>query len=326
MERLLIGRSRSGWWEGVKRVCGPVARRARASAGRRPRGSARQGPRPTGGVPPTTWWRPVPVRQLTSASSPGSSASQTWPTAVATRSVTAPSNLTVPPASTTTRSQSAATSSVWWVDSSTVERWPRADNVRRRSARCAGSSPVVGSSSTTSRGSPSSACASPTRRRCPPDSRLIRTEARSASPTASSTRRTSWDRALAVVPLLEDGDVLDEPEGGHVRGVAELLRQVAELATHRGHLGLRAVRVAPEQPHLAAVRSDRGGDDAQQRRLAGAVGTEQTGDASVEGEVDVGEGAGAAVRACRRRSARRCSQPVLTTPPPAAGRCRPGSR
>ena len=28
---------------------------------------------------------------------------------------------------------------------------------------------------------------------------------------------------LAVVPLLEDGEVLDEAEGGHVRGVAELL-------------------------------------------------------------------------------------------------------
>ena len=133
--------------------------------GRLGRGGAR-----AAACPPTTWWRPVPVRQLTSASGPGSSQSHTWPAAVATRSVTVPSKRTVPPARTTTRSQSAATSSVWWVESRTAQ-WPAmTERVRRRSARWVGSRPVVGSSSTRIRGSPSSAWASATRRRCPPDS------------------------------------------------------------------------------------------------------------------------------------------------------------
>ena len=58
---------------------------------------------------------------------------------------------------------------------------------------------------------------------------------------------------------------------------------------------MRAVRVAPEQPHVAAVGGDRGGDDAQDGRLAGSVGPEQPGDASAEGDVDVGQRHGAAV-------------------------------
>ena len=66
-------------------------------------------------------------------------------------------------------------------------------------------------------GSPSSACASPTRRRCPPDSAADPTAAGRRARPASSTRRTSWERRLALVPLLEDGDVLEEPEGRHVR-------------------------------------------------------------------------------------------------------------
>ena len=129
----------------------------------------------------------------------------------------------------------------------------------------------------------------PARQPADPDGRLVGEAYRVEHPTHL------LGAPLTVVPLLEDRDVLDEPEGGHVRGVAELLRQVAELAAHLRHVRVGAVRVASEQPYLAAVGGDRGGDDAQQRGLAGSVGTEQPGDATVESEVDVGEGAGAAV-------------------------------
>ena len=209
--------------------------------------------------------------------------------------MTAPSNRTVPPASTTTRSQSAATSSVWWVESSTVERWPEGGQ----------RAPQVGALRRVEAGG---------RLVEHEDPRVAEQRLREPDPPALPAGQPADPHggqvgeadqlehpahlpapALAVVPLLEDGDVLDEAEGRHVGGVAELLRQVAELAAHRGDVGVGAVRVAPEQPHLAAVGGDRGGDDAQQRGLAGAVGAEQPGDASVEGEVDVGERAGAAV-------------------------------
>ena len=61
-------------------------------------------------------------------------------------------------------------SSITWLDtSSVVPAVARAWNARQSSARSTGSSPTVGSSSTSSSGRPSSAVASETRERSPPD-------------------------------------------------------------------------------------------------------------------------------------------------------------
>ena len=59
--------------------------------------------------------------------------------------------------------------------------------------------------------------------------------------------------------------------------------------------------------------------------LPAPFGPSRPGDAAVEGEVDVGEGAGAAVALADAGELDGARRP-LTTPPPAAGRRRPGSR
>jgi hypothetical protein len=65
----------------------------------------------------------------------------------------------------------------------------------RREARCSGSRPVVGSSTTRRSGLPISACAMLRRRRCPPESFATFIEPRSPSSTRSRTRRISACRA-----------------------------------------------------------------------------------------------------------------------------------
>ena len=64
------------------------------------------------------------MRQAYWAAGSRSAAIQTRPAAWATMSVTVPSKRTRPPSSTTTRSHSAATSSVWWVEMTTVDGLP----------------------------------------------------------------------------------------------------------------------------------------------------------------------------------------------------------
>ena len=84
------------------------------------------------------------------------------------------------------RSQRAA-SSITWLETSNVapssaRRWNRV----QRSRRSTGSSPTVGSSSTSRSGSPSSAAASDTRERWPPDSVPVSWSPASARSTAAS--------------------------------------------------------------------------------------------------------------------------------------------
>ena len=148
---------------------------------------------------PTLRCRPSPVRQL--AIAPGSRASDnhTRPSARPANWVGDPSNAIRPASITTTRSHSASTSSVMWVDSTTQRCSACCDTSPRNRRRCSGSSPTVGSSSTSSRGSPNSDCASATLRRIPPDSLRIFFELASARSTASITRLTSSRRARRSV-------------------------------------------------------------------------------------------------------------------------------
>src|SRR6266536_158758 len=150
----------------------------------------------------TLRYRPVPVRQETVAAGSGWSASQTRPMAWRTSSVTWPSYRIRPRSSTMTRSHRAATSSVWWVDRTTIDVRAISASTVRNVTRCSGSTPVVGSSRISTGGDPSSACASATRRRWPPDMARIRFVATSDSPTWSSTRRTSACRAAGWVHSL----------------------------------------------------------------------------------------------------------------------------
>ena len=116
----------------------------------------------------------------------------------------------------------------------------------------------------------------------------IRLVARSDSPTRSSTRRTSAWRAAAG-PLLEQRDVVDERGGGKPAREADLLRQVAEPAPDVGALR-RYLRLAAKHAYLAPGGRQRGGQQPDQRRLAGAVGAEQPDHAGLQVQVYAGEG------------------------------------
>ena len=85
-------------------------------------------------------------------------------------------------------------SSMTWLEMRNVtgssppaSRWNNSHN----SARSTGSSPTVGSSSTSTFGVPSNAAASDTRARCPPESRSTRAPSLPANPTAAITRSGS---------------------------------------------------------------------------------------------------------------------------------------
>jgi hypothetical protein len=89
--------------------------------------------------------------------------------------------------------------------------------------------------------------------------------------------------------LLEDGDVVDHLEGREPAVEPWRLGEVAEPAAHLGACR-RVGRVEAQQGQGAAVGSEHGGQDPQQRRLAGAVGAEHPHDASPEGQVDLVHG------------------------------------
>ena len=106
----------------------------------------------------------------------------------------------------------------------------------RKRSRCSGSRPAVGSSRMSSRGSPSSAWASATRRRMPPDSALIAPPHDVVEP---DEREHAADLVVALAAhgqLLEDRDVVDELERGEALVEAGLLGHVAEPAADRGPL------------------------------------------------------------------------------------------
>src|SRR5262249_47867223 len=94
-------------------------------------------------------------------------------------------------------------------------------------------------------------------------------------------------------PLLEQRDVVHEREGGEAAREADLLRLVAELAADAGAFG-RHLRVQAQHAHLSLGGGERGGQQAQQRGLAGAVGAEQSGHAGLQVQADVGQRSGGA--------------------------------
>jgi hypothetical protein len=97
-------------------------------------------------------------------------------------------------------------------------------------------------------------------------------------------------------PLLEQRDVIHEREGGEATREADLLRLVAELAADAGAFG-RHLRVQAQHAHLSLAGRQRGGQQAQQRGLAGAVGAEQPGHAGFQVQVDAGQRPGGTERA-----------------------------
>jgi hypothetical protein len=92
----------------------------------------------------------------------------------------------------------------------------------------------------------------------------------------------------AVDVFFEDGDVVDELEGGKRSVEAGLLGHVAQPPAYRDPVG-GASGWPAEELDGAAVGGGDGGKDAQQGGLAGAVGAQQPGDAGAELEVDAAE-------------------------------------
>ena len=93
--------------------------------------------------------------------------------------------------------------------------------------------------------------------------------------------------------LLEDRHVVDELEHREAAVEAGLLRKVAEPAADLQAV-VGGLWVATEKLEPASVRRQHGGQDPQQRGLAGTVGAEQPGYPHPRGEVDAVERAGAA--------------------------------
>ena len=175
-------------------------------------------------------------------------------------------------------------SSVWWEDTRISHPSPSSDSSSRKRSRCSGSSPAVGSSRISSRGSPSSACAKrePAAHAARQRADALATDVLQADPCEHAPDFVMASAASGV--LLEDRDVVEVLEGREARVEAGLLRHVAEPAPD-----LRALHgivwVTPQQAHVALVVREHGGEDAHQRRLARAVGAEQAGDPAVETEV-----------------------------------------
>ena len=104
-----------------------------------------------------------------------------------------------------------------------------------------------------SRGSPSSAWASATRRRIPPESAVMR---RLCDLVEADQREDPADLVVAraaLGQLLEDGDVVDELERGEARVEARLLRQVARGGAGSPAAAARVGGLEAEEPDLSRV-------------------------------------------------------------------------
>nr|WP_306291622.1 hypothetical protein [Microbispora sp. GKU 823] len=151
-------------------------------------------------MPVTVTSAPFLATDATSGSarrpSTGSSVSKTRrcsPPARATSPAGVSTARTRPREMTATRSHRRSTSSMKWVTSRTVT--PRSLTLATRShvsRRARGSRPVVSSSSIATRGLPTSASATDSRWRCPPDS--LPKGARRSSPASSARARQSAGR------------------------------------------------------------------------------------------------------------------------------------
>ncbi len=135
------------------------------------------------------------------------------------------------------------------------------------------SSPVNGSSRSSTRGDGASERASATRFASPPLSSLTRRRSKPARPTRSSISATRrWRTVVVVAPHPQtEGDVAGDVEVLEQLLVLEHHADVAPVCRHRRGVGTI-------DAHRAAIGTEQAGDHAQQRRLAAARGTEQADD------------------------------------------------
>ena len=158
-----------------------------------------------------------------------------------------------------------------------------------------GSMPANGSSSSMKRGDTTSARVISARRRSPPDSvwaGAFASGVRFSSPSSSSSRfRRS--RRVEVQRLENRHDVLLDRKPAEDR---RLLRQVAD-ALSRANVHRIVGHVLAVENHPPGVRRRQSHGHVERRRLAGAVGAEQTDDlARSDLEADAADDGAAAVR------------------------------
>ena len=128
----------------------------------------------------------------------------------------------------------------------------------------------------------------PTRWRMPPEkSRTLRPGV--LGEVDGGEQALDLGAALArIVQAALQGPVVEELLGGEVRVGVELLRQEADPPPVLGQVVGRDRHAAEED--VAAGGLQEAGEDAQKRRLAGAVRAEQADDAGRQREADGGEG------------------------------------
>ena len=172
----------------------------------------------------------------------------------------------------------------------------RPERIPRREARCSGSSPVVGSSRTTSSGVPM-------QRLRDGEPAPLPTGQGADPPRAAVCRGRRGPGlvgppggAAGVTPFLEHRDVVEEPEGRHAARKPDLLRQVADPAPRPRTVGRRACDVETGDDDAAGARSHGRRQQADHRGLAGSVRAEQPDDAVVEPEVGGRQRVGRPVR------------------------------
>ncbi len=195
-----------------------------------------------------------------------------------------------PPCRIATRSARASTSARSWVVSRIVRPSPRSDPMSSRvSRRAAGSIPAVGSSRSSTSGSPTRASASERRCRSPPDRRRTRVPATSPRPTCSMS--SSGRRP----PVMERR--VQPQEVSRRRPRLEARAALQHQPDPRPQRRAAAPRVLSQHPRRARVRVAIALDDLDRRRLAGAVRPEQGDDlAGPHDEVDAVENRAPAIR------------------------------
>ena len=182
------------------------------------------------------------------------------------RSPSGPTLRSRPPTTMATRSQVISTSGRMCVEKKTVLPSLRSSRIRSRtSLRPSGSSPVIGSSSITSSGSPISACAIPIRCSIPFEN-LRSGRPRAWSSPTRAIKRLARARRSADGSVAERADEVEELLGRQVVVEVGPLGQVAEPA-------LRGQRRGPAGPAPRRARrwEDEPHQHLQRRGLAGAV-------------------------------------------------------
>ena len=158
---------------------------------------------------------------------------------------------------------------------------PKRRNRSIKCARCTGSAPFRGSSSTSTLGSVTSAAATLVRWRIP----LLNPPTPRSATSSMSTSANARSGAVRSVERVQVRHVADQLPGGEPGGHGLVLR-------HERHVRMDAAvatRVAPVDADGALVQRHQAGDRAHQRRLAGTVRSEQPGDAGAERATQLGQ-------------------------------------